>query len=82
MALTTIAASGSALQKPITLCQLKSRAFDEVVRRNQSTLRTAAQVRLRGHQSTMPVSTSTRKAMFDQPVIALPVLRESSVMAR
>src|SRR5688572_13288923 len=45
---TTIA-SGIADQKPITLCQLKSRAFSET-RRNISTLLNAGHDRLRGNQ--------------------------------
>ena len=82
MALATTSASGMALQMPMTLCQLKSRALPERPRRKSSTLRTAPQVRLRGHQRTMPVSTSTRNAMLDHPVMALPVGRWAFVMAR
>ena len=42
--------SGTADQKPITLCQLKSRAFDGRPRRNQVTFRSALRFQFLGHQ--------------------------------
>ena len=71
---TTIT-NGIALKKPITLCQLKSRAFPDSPPRNQATLRTDVHVTLRGHQSHMPLSTINRNARFAAPVAARPKSR-------
>ena len=42
--------SGTTDQKPMTLCQLKSRAFEGRRRLNHSTLRNCTQFHLRGNQ--------------------------------
>ena len=47
--LATMTASGTADQKPITLCQLKSRARPPRPRRNHSACRHAARLRVDGH---------------------------------
>ena len=66
---------------PSTLCQLKSRALPESPPRNQSTARTLIQLRLRGSQSTMPVSTRTRNSRFAAPVTDFRRARFSPVPA-
>lgn len=47
---STTTKSGTNDQKPIVLCQLKSRALPDSPRRNQSPLRSCARVSFRGHQ--------------------------------
>jgi hypothetical protein len=47
---STTKKSGIAIQSPMTLCQLKSRAFPDSRRRNQVTLRSAEGDQFRGHQ--------------------------------
>src|ERR1044072_4446268 len=68
---------GTADQKPIVLCQLKSRAFDGSQRRNHVTLRTASQLQVRGPHKENPLATRNRNPRLHAPVIARATLRLS-----
>src|SRR4051812_26678494 len=56
--------------RPMTLCQLKSRARPLRPRCNQRTLRTLAHDQLRGHHRYGPVSASRRNSRLLAPVTA------------
>ena len=71
----TMIASGIADQKPIVLCQLKSRALPRNPPLNQVTLRTAAHFQSAATRETVRSATMNRNARFDAPVIARPIGR-------
>jgi hypothetical protein len=64
-------------QKPITLCQLKSRALPCNPRLNQRVGRIERSVHLRGHHRYRPEMARNRKAVLQTPVMALPTARLS-----
>ena len=65
------------VQKPMALCQLKSRALPLSPPRNHAVDLRMGLVQRRGHQRTRPVSARTRKATLQAPVMALPTARPS-----
>src|SRR5262245_14456343 len=77
----TMTASGTADQKPIVLCQLKSRALPRTLPRNHVTFRMCDHLSDFGHQRYMPLSTTKRNIRFAAPVMALPVGLESPAIA-
>jgi hypothetical protein len=79
--LATISTSGTADQKPMVLCQLKSRARPCWPLVNQVTARREARDHARGHQSTTPETTMNRNARLAAPVTAFPVSRRGPLAA-
>src|SRR5688572_16661124 len=69
--------NAGAHQKPIVLCQLKSRARAGSLRRNQVTFLTAFKFQFLGHHKSKPLITRNRKPRLDAPVIARATLRLS-----
>src|SRR5688572_21519546 len=68
-------------QKPMTLCQLKSRALPRACQSNTATVRSRVPVHVRGHQRKTPLMASPRNARLLAPVMARPRARPSPEIA-
>src|SRR5262245_2273209 len=69
------ATNGIEDQMPITLCQLKSRAFPRIPPRNQAIARTLLHVHRLGSHRYIPLRARQKKIKLAAPVIDLPTCR-------
>ena len=78
LAVSVMTMMNGAHQKPMLLCQLKSRALPRSRRSGTVTARTARRLHARGHQRNSPLIPSPRNARLQTPVTGRPRSREPS----